>query len=862
MTRFGVKGALLKDKLQDPDDVNFTHSKPRPSQIQRAPSWMDELGGRKLQTSKKRKAHVIPPARMKKKQCRQVQITQFDESAPLTQVGPVIPGQRNSGLNKKENRIVPRFGAAKRLLKPGIPSMANANASMSTMFYPKVTEVPPRKGPAQMHPKHNVQNSTIDPRKFTETKRNLAIEKKKSRNLYRKAEKLKIELKKWQARVTRLTKEKNRLYEKKAQSSSVRAIELSYNKVCRQLQNEEKEKTALLLQVNNLQDEAEDLRKENTYKTKEVISKEKTIAELQNKLNLQKKKESKPSVLLQTPAKPKKIGFNKMSIRHAQQSAQRMMFFHSIMKDALPERVKQLQANQWKRRRIQRGEGSPPRGTILKGDMVDWVEHKVYDLMFHLWSRPQYKIITESLLEAFSALKLSLNPHSLLVFLDGLIWHPGMDLACTEEALILLRHLLEGDSSGTTAFSLLGYVPPCNRSKDSIPLSLRGAFRSRGKKCSISSELGTVGAFQLTSPQKSLRQKMEVCSISPGKKKSKTDSNTCPMFYRLLELFKWMVPNKIHNLTRSFPKPPKKPPPIPKDYDERQELVKALACKKRKLRHQVLQILYCCLQQTLPQEHGNQIAMVCDSQDSFLTLFDHEDVTNEPRDELLRDQTIALRIFVIILSTPTSVKDFCRKVVELPIRRPKTKDKKKIHSSYAHCDSQGNATKTEGCTLIERIYDIFLHPHPELNPSGLVLFRLAAVDLMLHVKKLNCIQVLLKRKNPRSETNDFDEYIPFFTDLVSYFLNLFNHLHKERMVGKVVYKSNPRKLCTAIFEVIVNSCPLLQAEKVRLHSVSLKAMLTRLYLWNKSVEGWQMPEMFTNDADSLQALLNQDLRIE
>ena len=62
-------------------------------------------------------------------------------------------------------------------------------------------------------------------------------------------------------------------------------MELSFNKVCRQLQNAEKEKTALCLQLNNLQEEAEDLRKENTYKTKEVIGKEKTITELQNKLN-------------------------------------------------------------------------------------------------------------------------------------------------------------------------------------------------------------------------------------------------------------------------------------------------------------------------------------------------------------------------------------------------------------------------------------------------------------------------------------------------------------------------------------------------------------------------------------------------
>ena len=336
-----------------------------------------------------------------------------------------------------------------------------------------------------------------------------------------------------------------------------------------------------------------------------------------------------------------------------------------------------------------------------------------------------------------------------------------------------------------------------------------------------------------------------------------------PMFFRLLELFKWMAPTKIHNLVRSFPKPLKNPSPIPKDYDERQDLVKALACKKRKLRRQVLKILFCCLQQTTPQEHGNQITMICDSQDSFLTLFDHEDVTSEPRDELLRDQTIALRIFVIILSTPTNIKDFFRKVVELPLRRkPKTKDNKRTHTSYAHCDSQGNANKTEGCTLIERIYDIFLHPHSELNHFDLVLFRLAAVDLMLYVKKMGCIEVLLKRKNPRSETNEYNEYIPFFTDLVSYFLNLFNHLHKERMVGKVVYKSNHRKLCTAILEVIVSVSPWLQAEKLRLHSGSLKAMLNRLYLWNKSVEGWQMPESFTNDADSLQALLNQDIRDE
>ena len=101
----------------------------------------------------------------------------------------------------------------------------------------------------------------------------------------------------------------------------------------------------MILQVNGLQEEAEDLRKENTWKTKEVIGKEKMITELQNKLNLQKRKESKPG-LLQTPARPNRRGFSGMSIPRAQQSAQRRMFFHSIMKDALPEHVKQLQANQ------------------------------------------------------------------------------------------------------------------------------------------------------------------------------------------------------------------------------------------------------------------------------------------------------------------------------------------------------------------------------------------------------------------------------------------------------------------------------------------------------------------------------------
>ena len=46
MMRDGVKPALFTDKVEDPDDVSFSQSKPRPSQIQQALSWMDELGGR------------------------------------------------------------------------------------------------------------------------------------------------------------------------------------------------------------------------------------------------------------------------------------------------------------------------------------------------------------------------------------------------------------------------------------------------------------------------------------------------------------------------------------------------------------------------------------------------------------------------------------------------------------------------------------------------------------------------------------------------------------------------------------------------------------------------------------------------
>ena len=81
-------------------------------------------------------------------------------------------------------------------------------------------------------------------------------------------------------------------------------------------------------------------------------------------------------------------------------------------------------------------------------------------------------MIVESLREAVSALKLSLNPHSLLVFLDGLIWHPGMDLACTEEALILLRHLLEGDSTGIGFLFDVSFFIEVNTFRSLLNLSL------------------------------------------------------------------------------------------------------------------------------------------------------------------------------------------------------------------------------------------------------------------------------------------------------------------------------------------------------------------------------------------------------
>jgi len=244
-----------------------------------------------------------------------------------------------------------------------------------------------------------------------------------------------------------------------------------------------------------------------------------------------------------------------------------------------------------------------------------------------------------------------------------------------------------------------------------------------------------------------------------------------------------------------------------------------------------------------------------------LTLFDHEDVTNEPRDELLRDQTMALRIFPKMLPTSQSVKDFLPKVVELPLRNQQKGHRRK-HSSYAHFDFSGNPTKTEGCTLIERIYDIFLHPHSDLDLNEVVSFRLAAVDFMLYVQELNCMEVLIRRRVSKSENDDLDEYIPFVPDFIRYFLKLFNNLYKERMVGKVVYKSERRRLCTALFQVIVTLTPSLPPGTLKSQYVRIKAMLTRLYIWNKSRNFWQMPESFTNDADILQTLLNQDARSE
>lgn len=351
-------------------------------------------------------------------------------------------------------------------------------------------------------------------------------------------------------------------------------------------------------------------------------------------------------------------------------------------------------------------------------------------------------------------------------------------------------------------------------------------------------------------------------SVSPVSKFGrKTDSNLCPFFDRLLELFKWATPSKSHNLKKSFPRPPANPTEIPKDYDERQELIKILAAEKRELRHHILKVLFSCLQQIVPKAHASQIALVLKSQDAFLTLFDHEAVTDEPRDGLLLDQTIALRIFVKMLPTPKSVKQFLSKVVELPLRS-QLKGNRREHSSYAHFNCNGDITKTEGCTLIERIYDIFLHPHPDHDPNDIDLFRLAAVDFMLYVQDLNCVEVLLKRRNLRAENDILEDCIPFIPDLILHFLKLFNKLYKERMGGMVVYKSESRRLCTALFQVIVSLSPRFPPGTLKSQYVRLKAMLTRLYLWSKGGKGWQMPERFTNDADILQALINHDTRAE
>jgi len=239
-------------------------------------------------------------------------------------------------------------------------------------------------GGVGLHQKHQAhkKNGYVDQKRFTETKRKLAQEKKKSRNATRKLEKMKIESKKWRARVIRLTKVNSRLQEKRLQSSSVKANEISFSKVCKQLQTVEKEKEVLVLQVNNLQEEAEDLRKDSGWKTKELMEKQQAITELQNKLEAQSKitpiissiSPNIRSISMRTPARSNRIPRNKMSVRRLYQSAQRKMYFTSIMKDALPEHVKQLQVNQGNRRRILRGEGSPPRGSILKTDLPDYLE--------------------------------------------------------------------------------------------------------------------------------------------------------------------------------------------------------------------------------------------------------------------------------------------------------------------------------------------------------------------------------------------------------------------------------------------------------------------------------------------------------
>lgn len=871
MGRFGLKTVVSKNAIQDPDDISFSQSKRRPSQKPRAKCWINDLGDRssssnnissqkvneqsrqrESQNPRKRKATLVP-ARLKKKQCRPIeeQITQFEDSSTPTQVGPVVPLQPVSGYQNVGTGPIPRFGkTSKRPVK--FSNSSSSSSSRSSAPSP-LTESKPRSGLSTLHPK---QSNIME--KFVDTKKKLAEERIKSRNSSRKFLQMKIEAKKWRAKYVRQSKRNLRLQEKRAQSSSAKANQFSFNKVCRELQNVTKEKEEFQLQVNSLQDELEDMRKDHSWRSKEMMGKDQTIKELQSKLNQQRSVGSKNSAVLWTPARSSRR-VNRMSIRRAQQSAHRKMVFQSIMKDAPPEHVKQVQVNQGKRRKIMRAEGPPPRGSILKEEIADELEDKLHDLMLQLWSRPQYKAMTDSLRAAFSSLKLNLNPQCLLVFLDGLVWYPGIDLACAEAAIILLRKLLEGDTTGTTAFAIFGYVPPTSSSRDGIPSSLRDAFRLQTKQ--LKAELLEEEPDPLVSPKNNPQR--EAGSTSPINRDEGKKSSTCLIFIRLLELFKWVTPSKMHNLTRSFPKPPKKLVPIPKDYDDRQDLVKALAGKKRKLRHHVLKILLSCLRQTLPQKHDYQISLVLEAQDSFLTMFDHEDVTNEPRDELLQDQTIALRIFVKMMFTPRSLKQFLQKVVELPLRRKvKARNTNRVHSSYAHRDCEGNATKTEGCTLIERIYDIFFHPHKDLNPSEVVLFRLAAVDLMLYSKQLNSIEVLLKRRNPSSEQHDFDDYIPFVTDLFKFFLKLFNSLHKERIAGKLVYNGDNRKLCTALFEIIVSIAPWLQPGKLRNHSVDLSAMLTRLSLWNQSGKGWQMPESFNNDADSLQALINQVLTVE